>query len=267
MSKSRLFRFFTTLLVFYFSVSTSPLVFASKHKPTLAQIEAAKKLEQDKKEKAVNSAKKLAAAVGNLRKLATLAAEVNKKYVSARNELAIAVGELNSAIKAVKVAEAEVFETHQDIGKLAIAAYMSGSNLGGLETILSANGPQDAIDTISSLENLGSKNKVALERFKAAELAAKAAKTNAALAKERQEKVTEKVAVAKKEADAVRDAQQKEVDKLQAVQDKLQKELASARKVRVTLEQRRQLALLEETRANEASKVPNQSKVWKGGGP
>jgi cell wall-associated NlpC family hydrolase len=267
MTKSRSFRILTTLLVFYFSISTSPLVFASKHKPTLAQIEAAKKLEQDKKEKAVNSAKKLAAAVGNLRKLAALAAEVDKKYVSARNELAIAVGELNSAIKAVKVAEAEVFETHQDIGKLAIAAYMSGSNLGGLETILSANGPQDAIDTISSLENLGSKNKVALERFKAAELAAKEAKANAAVAKERQEKVTEKVAVAKKEADAVRDAQQKEVDKLQAVQDKLQKELASAKKVRVTLEQRRQLALLEETRANEASKVPNQSKVWRGGGP
>ncbi len=93
------------------------------------------------------------------------------------------------------------------------------------------------------------------------------AKATAVIAKERQLKVTEKVAVAKKEADAIRDAQQKEVDKLQAVQDKLQKELASARKVRLTLEERRQLALLEETRSTEASKVPNQAKVWKGGGP
>jgi len=37
--------------------------------------------------------------------------------------------------------------------------------------------------------------------------------------------------------------------------------------VRITLEQKRQLAILEETRANEATKVTGQSKVWKTGGP
>tara|TARA_B110000503_G_C7169917_1_gene423805 strand:- start:2588 stop:3802 length:1215 start_codon:yes stop_codon:yes gene_type:complete len=256
-----------SLLIVLFSISATSLSVASKHKPTLAQIEAAKKIEQEKKKSAAISTKKLAAAVGNLKKLAALAAEVNRKYISAKNELVVAVNELNSATKVVEAAEAEVFQTRRDIGKLAIGAYISSGNMGGLENLLSANGPQDAIDTISILENLGSKNKVALERFKTAEETAKEAKAVAAIAKERQVNVTKKVATAKKEADAVRDAQQKEVDKLQAVQDKLQKELASARKVRLTLEQRRQLALLEETRAREASKVPNQAKVWKGGGP
>jgi cell wall-associated NlpC family hydrolase len=47
----------------------------------------------------------------------------------------------------------------------------------------------------------------------------------------------------------------------------LQRDLASAKKVRITLEQKRQLAILEETRANEASKVKNQSKIWRAGGP
>jgi len=245
----------------------SPDAFGANHKPTLAQIEAAKKLELQKKQNAANAAKKLVAAQGSLRKLAALAAEVNKRYLSAKNELAVAVKELNSATKAVQAAEAEVSATHRNIGKLAVAAYMTGGNMGNIETFLSANGPQDFIDTISILENLGSKNKVALEQFKAAEIIAKEARKVAEAAKELQLRATEKVAIAKQEADSVRDAQQKEVDKLQAVQDKLQKELASAKKVRLTLEQKRQLAILEETRSNEATKAPNQAKVWKGGGP
>jgi cell wall-associated NlpC family hydrolase len=257
----------SVLLSIIILTSITPDAFGANHKPTLAQIEAAKKLELQKKQNAANAGKKLVAAQGSLRKLAALAAEVNRRYLSAKNELAVAVKELNSANKAVQAAEAEVSATHRNIGKLAVAAYMSGGNMGNIETFLSANGPQDVIDTISILENLGSKNIVALEQFKAAEIIAKEARKVAEVAKERQLRATEKVAIAKQEADSVRDAQQKEVDKLQAVQDKLQKELASARKVRLTLEQKRQLAILEETRSNEATKAPNQAKVWKGGGP
>lgn len=257
----------SVLLSITILTTISPDAFGANHKPTLAQIEAAKKLELQKKQNAANAAKKLVAAQGSLRKLAALAAEVNKRYLSAKNELAVAVKELNSATKAVQAAEAEVSATHRNIGKLAVAAYMTGGNMGNIETFLSANGPQDVIDTISILENLGSKNKVALEQFKAAEFIAKEARKVAEAAKELQLRATEKVAIAKQEADSVRDAQQKEVDKLQAVQDKLQKELASAKKVRLTLEQKRQLAILEETRSNEATKAPNQAKVWKGGGP
>jgi cell wall-associated NlpC family hydrolase len=257
----------SVLLSITILTTISPDAFGANHKPTLAQIEAAKKLELQKKQNAANAAKKLVAAQGSLRKLAALAAEVNKRYLAAKNELAVAVKELNSATKAVQAAEAEVSATHRNIGKLAVAAYMTGGNMGNIETFLSANGPQDVIDTISILENLGSKNKVALEQFKAAEIIAKEARKVAEAAKELQLRATEKVAIAKQEADSVRDAQQKEVDKLQAVQDKLQKELASAKKVRLTLEQKRQLAILEETRSNEATKAPNQAKVWKGGGP
>jgi len=256
MRKMKCVRLLSSLLIVLFSISTSSLAFATQKKPSLAQIEVAKKIEEEKKKSAAISTKKLAA----------LADEVNRKYDSAKNELAVAVSELITATKAVEVAEAEVVQTHRDIGILATGAYISSSNVGGLEIMLSANGLQDAIDTISMLENLGSKNEVTLEKFKAAEKTAKEFKAVAAVAKGRQINVTEKVATAKREADAVRDAQQEEVDKLQAVQDKLQKELASVRKVRLTLEQRRQLAQLEETRSREASKAPNQAKVWKGGG-
>jgi cell wall-associated NlpC family hydrolase len=73
---------------------------------------------------------------------------------------------------------------------------------------------------------------------------------------------TAKVEATKKIADAAQALQQKEVNKLRAVQDNLMKELAKARNVRVTLEQQRQLALLEESQANTASTTINQAKVW-----
>jgi len=116
----------SVLLAITILTSISPDAIGANHKPTLAQIEAAKKLELQKKQNAAIAGKKLAAAQGSLRKLAALAAEVNRRYLSARNELAEAVKELNSATKAVQAAEAEVSATHRNIGKLAVAAYMSG---------------------------------------------------------------------------------------------------------------------------------------------
>jgi cell wall-associated NlpC family hydrolase len=109
---------------------------------------------------------------------------------------------------------------------------------------------------------LGARNTTALERYKAAEIVAKAAKKKADEAKAVQEVATAKVAAAKKVADDAQALQQKEVDKLRAVQDKLMKELANARNVRVTLEQQRQLALLEESQADVAANTINQAKVW-----
>lgn len=73
-----------------------------------------------------------------------------------------------------------------------------------------------------------------------------------------QQTATEKVEAAKKVADDAKAEQAKEVAKLQKVQDALMKELMSARKVRTTLEQQRQLALLEESQANQATQTPGQ---------
>jgi len=98
--------------------------------------------------------------------------------------------------------------------------------------------------------------------FKKAEEVAKEAKTAADIAEERQRVATAKVAEAKAEADAARDAQQKEVDRLQKIQDQVLKELNAARKTRVTLEQQRQLALLEEANASIAEGTAIYTKVW-----
>lgn len=240
---------------------------AVNHKPTLAQIEAAKKEELAKKKVADAAMQRLLKARGNLKQLTLLANQAQARFQTAQNELIKATAIAVKAAADYQEAAAAVVFTHREIGKLAINAYTSGGGLTDIEALLSASGPQEMIDRLNTLENLGAGNKTALKRFKAAEEIAQAAKLEAEIAKEAQRVVTLKVAAAKKEADDAKAEQQKEVNKLQAVQDKLQRELASAKKVRITLEQKRQLAILEETRANEAGKVKNQSKIWKGGGP
>lgn len=247
-------------------IATAPLS-ATNHKPTLAQIEAAKKLEAAKKKTADSALKKLLQAKGNLKALTAIANAAAAKYQRAKAELVIATKQSIIATGIYEEAVASVSFTHREIGKLAVHAYMSGGGLADLESVLSATGPQEIVERLSTIENLGAGNKTALKRFKVAEAIAQEARLVADAAKKRQAVVTAEVEESKKEADDARAEQQKEVDKLQAVQDKLQRDLASAKKVRITLEQRRQLAILEETRSNEAGKVTGQARVWKTGGP
>ena len=234
----------------------------AKPKPTLAEIEAAKQAEAAKKAAADAAAKKLAAANLTLKQLTARANAARAIYLKAKKELEIATAQAIAAAKHAAETAAAVAEAHRVIGKLAANAYILGGSMSDIQPLLSSNGPQDLIDQLSTLNTLGAQNSTALDRYKAAEIVAKAAKRKADEAKAIQVVATAKVEATKKIADAAQALQQKEVDKLRAVQDNLMKELAKARNVRVTLEQQRQLALLEESQANTASTTINQAKVW-----
>ena len=242
------------------SISSVPALAAPK--PTLAQIEAAKKVEAEKKKAADAQAKKLAAANQNLRTLTAKANAAAALYRKAQEELAVATKMANAAAKLAAETAASVVEAHKTIGRLAANAYSLGGNMSDIAPLLSSNGPQDLIDQISTLGTLGAQNTVALERFKVAEAAAIKAKKVADDAKAAQVVATEKVEAAKKVADDAKEEQAKEVAKLQKVQDDLMRQLNSARKVRTTLEQQRQLALLEESQANTAAQTGGQRSVW-----
>jgi cell wall-associated NlpC family hydrolase len=166
------------------------------------------------------------------------------------------------AMKHLQAAQASVSAGKRAIGKMAVNAYVMGSGFTDFETILNSDGPQDLADRMSTLDALGANNSNALDRFKSAEVVATSAQKAADVAKQAQAAATIKVSAAKKEADIAKAMQQDEVDRLQAVQDKLAKELAVAQKTRLTLEQQRQLALLEEANAGIATTVINQSKIW-----
>ena len=256
----RKYRLISLAIIAGLTLASTPAV--AKPKPTLAEIEAAKKIETAKKAAADAAAKKLAAANQSLKQLTAKANEARALYLKAQKELAVATAQAVAAAKHAAETAAAVQEAHRVIGQLAANAYILGGGMSDIQPLISANGPQDLIDQLSTLNTLGARNTTALERYKAAEVVARAAKRKADEAKVIQEVATTKVAAAKKVADDAQALQQKEVDKLRSVQDALIKELANARNVRVTLEQQRQLALLEESQANTAANTLNQAKIW-----
>jgi len=235
---------------------------AAPPKPTQAQIDAAKKLEAEKKAAADAAAKKLSTAKKTLKQLAAISAAKTKLYNQAVADLKMKTKAADIAMKHLQAAQASVSSGKRAIGKMAANAYVMGSGFTDIETLLNSDGPQDLADRLSTLDALGENNSNALDRFKSAEVVATSAQKAADIAKQAQAAATVKVSAAKKEADTARAMQQDEVDRLQAIQDKLAKELAVAQKTRLTLEQQRQLALLEEANAGIATTVINQSKVW-----
>ncbi len=235
---------------------------AATPKPTQAQIDAAKKIEAEKKAAADAAAKKLNSAKKTLQQLTAIATAKRKVYLAAQNELKIKTKKAEIAMKHLQSAQASVSQGKRTIGKLAANAYVMGGGFTDLDSLLSADGPQDLADRLSTLDALGENNSNALDRFKSAEVVASTAQKEADVAKKAQAEATIKVAAAKKAADEATAMQQVEVDKLQVVQDKLAKELAVAQKTRLTLEQQRQLALLEEANAGRAVLTPNQANIW-----
>ena len=254
------FRAISLAIIVALAASAVPAVAAPK--PTLAEIEAAKKVEAAKKKAADAQAKKLAAANQSLRTLTAKANAATALYRKAQAELAVATTAANLAAKHAAETAAAVAEAHATIGRLAANAYIMGGSMTDIQPLLSANGPQDLVDQLSTLSTLGAQNTVALARFKVAEEEARKAKKIADDARAVQIVATEKVEDAKKIADEAKAEQAKEVAKLQKVQDELMRQLSSARKVRTTLEQQRQLALLEESQANTATQTAGQKNVW-----
>jgi cell wall-associated NlpC family hydrolase len=236
---------------------------AATPKPTQAQIDAAKKVEAEKKAAADAAAKKLNSAKKTLRQLTDIATAKRRLYIAAQNELKEKTKKAEIALNHLQAAQASVSSGKRTIGKLAVNAYVMGGGFTDLDSLLHADGPQDLADRLNALDALGDNNSKALDRFKSAEVVATAAQKEADLAKQAQAAATVKVAAAKKEADEAAAMQKEEVDKLQAVQDKLAKELAVAQKKRLTLEQQRQIALLEEANAGIAAITPDQSKIWR----
>ncbi len=250
------------IAAFLISALVPTVAIAAPPKPTQAQIDAAKKLEDEKKAAADAAAAKLNSAKKTLKQLSAIATAKHKLYVSAQNELKMKTKQADLAMKHLQIAQASVNSGKRAIGKLAANAYVTGGGFTDLDSLLKSDGPQDLADRLNALDAVGQNNSTALDRFKSAEVVASSAQKAADVAKQAQATATIKVAAAKKAAEVAEAMQQEEVDKLQAVQDKLAKELAVAQKTRVTLEQQRQLALLEEANADRAALTPDQSKIW-----
>jgi len=235
---------------------------SATRKPTLEEIKAAKDKEIAKANEAAKAKAKLATAANQLRALTVKANAARAVYLREQAALVVAIKKAEKAAKKEKAAIAAVADANMRIGKMAANAYIMGSGFTDFDSILNANGPQDLADRLSILDALGEGNSTVLARLKIAQAAAAEAKAEADAARAEQAVATARVAAAKKVADSARAEQQVEVNKLEKIQAQIIRELSSARKKRVTLEQQRQLAILEEELANRAGQTTGQAKIW-----
>ena len=253
------------LLAFTF-VATPIEAQSATRKPTLEEIKAAKAKEIAKANEAAKAKAKLAAAANQLKALTIKSNAARAIYLREQAELNIATAKAEKAAKKEQAAIAAVGDANMRIGKMAANAYIMGSGFTDFDSVLSANGPQDLADRLSFLDALGEGNTEVLARLKVAQAAAAEAKAEADAARAEQAVATARVAAAKKIADDARAQQQVEVNKLEKIQAQIIRELSSARKKRVTLEQQRQLAILEEELANRAGQTTGQAKIWPANG-
>ena len=249
------------LLAFTF-IATPIEAQSATRKPTLEEIKAAKNKEIAKANEAAKAKAKLAAAANQLKALTIKSNAARAIYLREQAELNIATAKAEKAAKKEQAAIAAVADANMRIGKMAANAYIMGSGFTDFDSVLSANGPQDLADRLSILDALGEGNTEVLSRLKVAQTAAAEAKAEADAARAEQAVATARVAAAKKIADEARAQQQVEVNKLEKIQAQIIRELSSARKKRVTLEQQRQLAILEEELANRAGQTTGQAKIW-----
>ena len=256
-----------TIALFALSVLIPQSTFAATPSPkpkapTKEEIAAAQSAENAKAKAAATAKQKLSSATNVLQKLVVKAQVAKSKLVHAQVALSAATKQANAAAAHAALTAVAVVEANRTIGRMAANAYIHGGGFTSLNSVLESNGPQDLIDRLGLLNQVGAADSVALARYKSALVVAQAAKVAATQAKAAQAIATAKVATAKVEADSAKSAQQSEVDKLKAEQAQLIVELQKARNFRITLQQQLALSQLEESSANTAAHTSGQSKVW-----
>jgi hypothetical protein len=178
--RSRSLSFLAALTVAIFVVGTTPqLAEAKTRKPSLAEIAAAKQVEEAKQAAAAIANTKLSSATKTLNQLSAISDSARAKYLQALTELARATSVANSAAAHAVITQAAVNVATRVIGKMATNAYIMGSGFTDLDSVLHANGPQDLIDRLSTLNSLGANNSIALQHYQTASVVAKAAKAQA----------------------------------------------------------------------------------------
>jgi|GEM_PF-83035 len=227
-----------------------------------AQIAAAQAIENAKAAAADAAANQLKSAQNILQQLAAITIHKQAQLNSAQVALHVATNQSKVASAHAVLTQVAVTEANRTIGRMAANAYILGGGFTTLNSVLESSGPQDLIDRLSILNQVGATDAVALSHYKSAMIIARTAKEAATAAKEAQASATARVFAAKEAAVVAQSAQTDEVAKLRAVQAQLMAELTTARNVRITLQQQLALWQLEQSSANTASHTKGQAKIW-----
>ena len=230
--------------------------------PSKEQIGAAQAEENARAIAAATGANQLSSAQNLLQQLTVVTAHKQVQLVLAQASLGVATNQAHIATAHAVLTQVAVLEANKTIGRMAANAYINGGGFTTLNSVLESNGPQDLLDRLSILNQVGATDAVALGRYKSASAIARVAQAAAITAKIAQANATAKVAAAKAAAASAQSAQSDQVAKLRAVQAQLIAQLTKARNIRITLQQQRALWELEQSNANTASHTKGQAKIW-----
>ena len=151
--------------------------------PTKAQIAAAQAAENAKAAAAAAATSQLASAQNLLQQLTAVTNHRQAQLLSAQAALVVATKQSNLATAHAVLTQVAVAQANRTIGRMASNAYIMGGGFTTLNSVLESNGPQDLVDRLSLLNQVGASDSVALARYKSAFVVAKAAQAAATAAK------------------------------------------------------------------------------------
>jgi peptidoglycan DL-endopeptidase RipA len=183
---------------------------------------------------------RLAAATGELDRLAATAEGAMERY----NGELVQLAQAGEAYKNTQLRLAQADQRYQQVraeaAVFAAAAYRAGTGYNPAAAAVSGQGgPQGLLDRASLVEILAHRQAGAIDRLHAAQVVADMFRRQAQSALDARQEATRRAAAAKEQAEKAVVWQQREVRRISAYQDSLAKQLGEARAHATELQQRR----------------------------
>ena len=195
-----------------------------------------------------------AAASARLADVQARAEMAAESYNGARLLLQQRTAAARSAAERATAAQRTADAASDKVVQLAAQAYMNGgADLGGLETVLSSNGPQEAIDRASGMAIVSDLRSQVLQQASATSVVAGVLQRQAAQAQAQQVAAAQEAESARARAQATADGAQAETVAIQRQQSELITQLAALQHTSVALEGQRQAGLKAEAEARAAA--------------
>lgn len=213
--------------------------------PSQAQVDAAKKKAEQKRQDVASIKAELLMAQGRLQTAQQNAEIASENYNGAMWHLALARQQLRQARKDAATARANVSAQRDAIGALVVESYQQGGDLSAVTALLSADGPESVMNSYAAFQGASTSLQADYQRFTASSALAKVFEAKAVRAQARQQRLAQTARKMRASAMAAADAASAIKNQIAAQQAQLIQELAKAQHISVSLATQRQHALAE----------------------
>ncbi len=221
--------------------------------PSQSQVDAAKKAAADKAAQVAAIEQQLAGANARLEQLGRETGIAAEKYNGAVYRLTKAKAEAAAAATRAQKAAQTLADQRRQIGRFAAASYQGGGDLAQLGPLLSADGPQQLLDSAGAARSVSQAMQGSYLRFTATQVVSNAFKVQADQAVTKVQAATDEAAKAKKAAEAAEASQASAVASIGAQRKQQISQLAALRSTSYQVADQRQRGLEELARQRAAA--------------